>query len=371
MNQFFAIQTIGILGGGQLGRMMAMAARAMGFRIIVLDPGENCPCAAVSDRHLKAAYEDEAACLELLSACDVITYEFENVPLGRVRILESKLPQSSRLLEITQDRILEKEAIRNLGLETADYHTIRTREELDIFTNFFGQNPHKTFLKTARGGYDGKGQFVLSGPKDLGNFIQQHFNPDRAYVAEKAFDFDLELSAIVCRNARGESKVFPIAENIHRNQILSQSIVPARIPESTRKKAEEIALHLAEGLKLQGTLVIELFLKGEEIRVNELAPRPHNSGHFSLDACLTSQFEQHIRAICNLPLGDVSLVSPCVMLNLLGEDMDLLDREKIGKHKLHLYGKKEARPGRKMGHINVLENSLEECFQSLERISSH
>ena len=371
MNQFFAIQTIGILGGGQLGRMMALAARAMGFRIIVLDPEENCPCVAVSDWHLKAAYEDEAACLELLSTCDVITYEFENVPLDSARILESKLPQSSRLLEITQDRILEKEAIRNLGLETADYHTIRTREELDIFTNFFGQNPHKTFLKTARGGYDGKGQFVLSGPEDLDNFIQRHYNLDRAYVAEKTFDFDLELSAIVCRNARGESKVFPISENIHRNQILSQSIVPARIPESTRKKAEEIALHLAEGLKLQGTLAIELFLKGEEIRVNELAPRPHNSGHFSLDACLTSQFEQHIRAICNMPLGDVSLVSPCVMLNVLGEDLDLLNREKIGKHKLHLYGKKESRSGRKMGHINVLENSLEECFQSLERISSH
>lgn len=368
MNQYFAIQTIGILGGGQLGRMMALAARAMGFQIIVLDPEENCPCAAVADRHLKAPYNDEVACLELLNACDVITYEFENVPLSTARILESKLPQSSRLLEITQDRISEKEAIRNLGLETADYHIIRTKEELDFFTNNFCQNPHKTFLKTARGGYDGKGQFVLSGPEDLSIFSQQHYNPDRSYVAEKAFDFDMELSAIVCRNARGESKVFSIAENIHRNQILFQSIVPARIPESTRKKAEEIALKLADGLNLQGTLAIELFLKGEEIRVNELAPRPHNSGHFSLDACLTSQFEQHIRAICNLPLGDVNLVSPCVMLNVLGEDMEKLDREKIGKHKLHLYGKKEARHGRKMGHINVLEKELNQCLESAKTI---
>lgn len=348
--------------------MMAIAAKAMGFRIVVLDPENDCPCAQVADRHIRAAYGDESACRELLEAADVITYEFENVPVASARILEAKLPQGSRLLEITQDRLREKEAVRNLGFLTADYLPIRNPEEMEAFAQHFLQNPSIVFLKTASGGYDGKGQFVLQTAADLHQFRDKHYKQEIAYVAEQALDFDKELSAIVCRNARGECSVFPIAENIHRNQILQQSIVPARVPEYIHQKANDLALKMAEGLKLQGTLAIELFLCGDELRVNELAPRPHNSGHYSLDACLTSQFEQHIRAICNLPLGDVRQVSPCVMLNLLGEDMEKLSREKAGKHKLHLYGKKEARPGRKMGHINILENSIEECLQSLENI---
>jgi 5-(carboxyamino)imidazole ribonucleotide synthase len=364
----FSIQTIGILGGGQLGRMMALAAKAMGFRIVVLDPEEDCPCAQVADRHIRAAYSDESACTELLQAADVITYEFENVPVASAQIIESKLPQGSRLLEITQDRIREKETIRQLGFLTADYQPIRNAEEMEIFAGNYLQHPSKVFLKTARGGYDGKGQFVLENPEDLQQFREVHYRPEIAYVAEQALNFDLELSAIVCRNAHGEAKVFPIAENQHRNQILFQSIVPARVTDDIHQKAGELALQMAEGLQLQGTLAIELFLCGEELRVNELAPRPHNSGHYSLDVCLTSQFEQHIRAICNLPLGDVRQVSPCVMFNLLGEDMAQLDREKTGKHKLHLYGKKEARPGRKMGHINILENTLEQCLESADNI---
>lgn len=348
--------------------MMAFAARAMGFRIIVLDPEENCPCAQVADRHIRADYSDQAACRELFLSSDVVTYEFENVPVASARIFGDKLPQGSNLLEITQDRLLEKEALCNLGFLTADFLPLRNSEELEIFSQQFLRQPTKVFLKTARGGYDGKGQFVLQTAADLQQFREKHYKPEIAYVAEQALDFDRELSAIVCRNAQGKSSVFPIAENIHRNQILHQSIVPARVPEQIHQKASDIALKMAEGLKLQGTLAIELFLCGEELRVNELAPRPHNSGHFSLDACLTSQFEQHIRAICNLPLGDVRQVSPCVMLNLLGEDMDKLSREKVGKHKLHLYGKKEARTGRKMGHINILENSLEDCSSSMEKI---
>lgn len=363
-----SIQTIGILGGGQLGRMMALAAKAMGFRIVVLDPEEDCPCAQVADQHIQADYSDEAACRELMQAADVITYEFENVPVASARILEEKLPQGSRLLEITQDRLREKEAVRELGFLTADYLSVRNPEELEFFSQQFLRHPSKIFLKTARGGYDGKGQFVLQTAADLQEFRNEHYQPELTYVAETAFNFGMELSAIVCRNARGECSVFPIAENIHRNQILHQSIVPARVPEHIHQQAKDLALKMAEGLKLQGTLAIELFLCGDELRVNELAPRPHNSGHYSLDACLTSQFEQHIRAVCNLPLGAVRQVSPCVMLNLLGEDMEKLSREKVGKHKLHLYGKKEARPGRKMGHINILENSMEECLKSLENI---
>jgi 5-(carboxyamino)imidazole ribonucleotide synthase len=368
MSAPFSIQTIGILGGGQLGRMMALAARAMGFRIVVLDPEEDCPCAQVADRHIRAAYSDEIACRELLAACDVITYEFENVPVASAQIIESKLPQGSRLLEITQDRIREKETIRQLGFLTADYQPIRNAEEMEIFAGNYLQHPSKVFLKTARGGYDGKGQFVLENPEDLQQFREVHYRPEIAYVAEQALNFDLEISAIVCRNAHGEAKVFPIAENQHRNQILFQSIVPARVADDIHQKAGELALQMAEGLQLQGTLAIELFLCGHELRVNELAPRPHNSGHYSLDACLTSQFEQHIRAVCKLPLGDVQQVSPCVMLNLLGEDMEKLSREKVGKHKLHLYGKKEARHGRKMGHINILENTLEQCLKSADNI---
>lgn len=361
-------QTIGIIGGGQLGRMMSMAAKSMGYKVIVLDPSSNCPAGQVSDSIILAAYNNNEAYQQLLEQCDVITYEFENLPVDSVKIVESKLPQTSRLLEITQNRILEKKAIHEIGLPTADYTPITSSSELQLFAQHFREQPHVVYMKTAEGGYDGKGQYIIDTAEKMDEFIATHYQSHRSYVAEKAVKFDRELSAIVCRNASGEIAVFPVSENIHHNRILDKSIVPARIKSALVKEIETMAMQLATGLNLVGTLAMELFLCGDEITINELAPRPHNSGHYTLNACNTSQFEQHIRAICNLPLGDVKSTSPCVMLNILGEDIESLDRNKIGQQKLHLYGKYESRVGRKMGHINILGNDIFECLTIADQL---
>jgi 5-(carboxyamino)imidazole ribonucleotide synthase len=365
---FFMIQTIGILGGGQLGRMMAIAARTMGYNIVVLDPTPNCPCAAVADKQIVANFDDVEGAKELLSSCDVITYEFENVNLAVAKALEPKLPQGSELLKITQNRILEKELIRSAGLQTVNYTAITNRKELQDFANNYQANSRKIVIKTAQGGYDGKGQFVIENIDDLKAFVQNGFNEHIHYVAEDFISFEKEVSVIVCRNARGEVSVFPVVENIHKNQILFVSIIPARVSEVVIATAQKAALQLSNHLNLIGTLAVEMFVCNNDIVINELAPRPHNSGHFSLNACATSQFEQHIRAVCSLPLSDNRLLSPCVMINVLGQDQQLMNHDYIGKNKLHLYGKKEAKHDRKMGHINVLGETLEECLIEADRL---
>jgi len=362
------IQTIGILGGGQLGRMMALAARSMGFGIVVLDPTPNCPCGQIADKQIIAEFDNVEAAKELLNSCDVITYEFENVNLNVANALSAKLPQTSRLLEITQNRIVEKEEIRNAGLKTVEYVAITS---LDSFTQFvidYKNNPRKLIIKTAQGGYDGKGQYVINSIEDLSHFEKTNYHTKVQYVAENFTKFEKELSVIVCRNKNGEVSVFPVAENIHKNQILFQSIVPARVSADVEKMAITVATQLATHLNLVGTLAIELFLCEDGLLVNELAPRPHNSGHYTMNACITSQFEQHIRAVCNLSLGDTKLISNCVMLNILGEDKHLMNRENIGKHKLHLYGKAEAKVARKMGHINVIEDNIEKCLTEVNKL---
>ncbi len=365
------IQTIGILGGGQLGRMMALAAREMGYNIVVLDPTPNCPCGQVADKQIVADFDDIEAARELLESCDVITYEFENVNLKVAEALASKLPQTSRLLEVTQNRIIEKTEINKAGLKTVHYKVIASQAEMDLFVENYQKNSVKTVIKTAIGGYDGKGQYVINNVAELKAFATENYNTGIEYVAEEFIKFEKELSVIVCRNSNGEMAVFPMAENIHRNQILFESIVPARVSHYIEEKAISLAKQLAQHINLVGTLAIELFLCNDELVVNELAPRPHNSGHYTINACTTSQFEQHIRAVCNLSLGDTKLSSPCVMVNILGEDKYLMNREKIGKHKLHLYGKTEAKNGRKMGHINVLGETIGECLKEVENLILH
>jgi 5-(carboxyamino)imidazole ribonucleotide synthase len=362
------IQTIGILGGGQLGRMMALAARQMGYGIVVLDPTPNCPCGQIADKQIIAEFDDLEAANKLLNYCDLITYEFENVNLNVAKALASKLPQTSRLLEITQNRIAEKNAIKEAGLKTVEYVAIISSSDLEKLAIDYGEKPKRLIIKTAQGGYDGKGQFVINNIEDLRHFEKVNYNSKIQYVAENFTKFEKELSIVVCRNRNGETSVFPVAENIHKNQILFKSIVPARVSEDVKKMAITVATQLATHLNLVGTLAIELFLCGDELVVNELAPRPHNSGHYTMNACITSQFEQHIRAVCNLELGDTKLISPCVMLNILGEDKHLMNRENIGKHKLHLYGKEEAKIGRKMGHINILEDSIDLCLSEVEKL---
>ncbi|OKP73166.1 5-(carboxyamino)imidazole ribonucleotide synthase [Paenibacillus sp. P3E] len=361
--------TIGVLGGGQLGRMMALAGSAMGYRFVALDPAPDAPCGQVTPQ-ITAAYNDRDAARELARRADVITYEFENVDAGVAALLtsESYVPQGSALLYTTQHRLREKAAIEAVGVSVAPYRKVGSLAELTAAAAELGL---PCVLKTATGGYDGKGQAVIRHSEELETAFRQVAPGTSAgealpeLVLEKFVAFQCEISVVAARSASGEVKSFPPAENIHVNNILHLSIVPARVPEEIQRRACELAEQIVTGMNAVGLLAVEMFVTEEgELFVNELAPRPHNSGHYTMDACVTSQFEQHVRAICNLPLGDTSLLTPVVMVNVLGQHLDGAvqavstvneEANRLGvAPKLHIYGKAESKTGRKMGHINLL-----------------
>ena len=359
-------QTIGIIGGGQLGRMMCLAAKSMGYFVAVLDPTPNCPAAQVADVELTAAYDDIAAIEKLAAISDVITYEFENIDYDALAYLEQNayLPQGSDVLKITQHRFREKSAISDMGIPVADFCLIDSAEALEQNVSY------PSVLKTTTGGYDGKGQVVLRSEKDLEQ--ARALAAKHECILEKFMPFSKEISVIVARSTTGETSVFPVAENIHVNNILHQSIVPARISKAVEQEALDCAHTIAAALNVVGVLAIEMFVVDNTIYVNELAPRPHNSGHYTIDACLTSQFEQHIRAVCGLPLGDTALHTPVVMVNILGDHMDQADMQNLAPYlpllaagKLHLYGKARAVNKRKMGHVNVLGDT-EQTLKTIE-----
>lgn len=346
---------------------MAIAAKANGFKIAVLDPAEDSPCGQVADYKIIGEYHSIQSIQELAEVSDVITYEFENINAEALNWLcrNAYVPQGTELLEMTQDRIQEKAAIQNAGLAVAPYGVIETEE--DIYDNIekFGL---PAVLKTSRGGYDGKGQYVIRSKEEV-NEARQLLIQGRC-VLEKWILFEKEISVIICRNSKGEIAVFPVGENIHRENILHQTIVPARIARHVEEQAVQAAEQLAENLGLVGTLAVEMFLTEDgQIYINELAPRPHNSGHYSIEACETSQFEQHIRAICNWPLGQTKLLKPVVMVNILGEQQqDIIDHiHSLPDWKIHLYGKKEAKYKRKMGHVTLLRDSVEDALAEVEK----
>lgn len=354
--------TIGVLGGGQLGRMLALAGTHMGYRFATLEPSPDSPMQQAGARQITAGYGDEEAARELARISDVITYEFENVSAGVAEMLakESYVPQGSKLLYTTQHRLREKRAIEAAGVPVAPYAPIGSLADLEAAMDRFGT---PCVLKTVSGGYDGKGQWVLRSRSECGQAYEALSRSGVELVLEQFIAFRQEISAIAARSPRGEVKVFPVAENIHVGNILHLSIVPARIPANVRQRVEELAAKLAESMDMVGLLAVEMFVTEDGgIYVNELAPRPHNSGHYTMEACATSQFEQHVRAVCNLPLGPVELLTPVVMVNVLGEHLaPLLDylacqeREPEGVAlKLHLYGKAESKARRKMGHVNLL-----------------
>lgn len=310
-------QTIGIIGGGQLGRMMALAAKEAGFKIAVLDPGMDSPTGQVADIEIIAPYNDRQALEELAEVSDVITYEFENIDAaGLEKLMEiAYVPQGSDLIRITQNRIYEKQAISDAGVPIADYITASNFQELKEKST---QLAFPFVVKTARGGYDGKGQQTITSKEELALAEPLFQNGD--CVAEVFVNFTKEISVIVQRSAYGESAVLPIGENIHKHHILHETIVPARVEESTIALAKKAAKKIADKLNMIGTLAVEMFvLENGEILVNELAPRPHNSGHYSIEAANISQFQQHVRAICGWPLREPKLWSPTVMVNVLGE----------------------------------------------------
>ncbi|MBM2885927.1 5-(carboxyamino)imidazole ribonucleotide synthase [Chromobacterium phragmitis] len=358
---------LGILGGGQLGRMFAVAAKTMGYRVTVLDPDENAPAAAFADRHIRAPYNDPAALRELAQSCAAVTTEFENVNADAMRELAktTRVSPSGDCVAIAQDRIVEKSWINKAGLPTAPYLAIESVEDIQVDLAPYLPG----ILKTARLGYDGKGQVRV---KTAAEARAAYANlGGQACVLEKMLDLKLEVSAIVTRVSAAQSAVFPVAENIHKDGILDESIVPARIDPALAAQAQSMAKKLADALDYVGVLAVEFFvLADDSLVVNEIAPRPHNSGHYTLTACLTDQFQQQVRAMCGLLPGRTDLLSPVVMVNLLGDvwkegggepNWDVL--VEAPNAQLHLYGKKTARPGRKMGHFNVMAASADEALE--------
>jgi 5-(carboxyamino)imidazole ribonucleotide synthase len=363
--------TLGMLGGGQLGRMFTVAARTMGYHVIVLDPGPDSPAGRMADQHLRATYTDDWALKQMAGACDAVTTEFENVPAEALRTLEARLPvrPSSEALETTQERIREKTFIQSIGLATARFATIHAAADLDPV---FSKLTLPLILKRSAFGYDGKGQIDVEDYDALRAAFDKLGNVP--CVLEERVDLKLELSIVLARSSSGNTLCFPPAENIHREGILNMSIVPARVEAQLATQARNMAIKLADALNYCGVMAVEFFVTGDDILlVNEIAPRPHNSGHYTIDACVTSQFEQQVRMTCGLPPGDTKLLSPVVMMNLLGDlwadgPPDWSRVLRCANCKLHLYGKREARPGRKMGHFCCLHEDLDAAIRQAQDV---
>lgn len=345
-------QTLGIIGGGQLGRMTCFAAHAMGFRTVIFSDQENSPASFVTNHTIIGDYNDFEALKKFAALVDVATFEFENIPFETVRFLESRVEvcPNSEVLKITQHRILEKNFLNSIGVKTAEYAEISSLDGLRENLKKFG----KAILKTATMGYDGKGQFILKDAAELENVWLQV--RDQKLILEKFCPFNSEISVLVARSKTGEISAYEPLTNIHKNAILDESHYPAQISQDLKIKAQEVAIKIAKELNLIGVLAVEFFVMDNELLVNELAPRPHNSGHFSMDAAITSQFEQLIRAITDLTLGSTEFHSQGWMKNLIGSDVENLEEfYKNPRAKIHLYGKSEAKMGRKMGHVNILK----------------
>ncbi|MGB8338647.1 MAG: 5-(carboxyamino)imidazole ribonucleotide synthase [Burkholderiales bacterium] len=366
--------TLGLLGGGQLGRMFVAAARSMGYHVLVLDPDPEAPAEHFADEHICADFRDATALKQLTQRCAAITTEFENAPADSLIELAEHCVVRPRgeCVAIAQDRITEKTFLRDHGFAVGPFNLIRTEADTH---NQLNNISFPALLKTSRMGYDGKGQERVDSIDQLREVYRQlQYVP---CVLEKFLPLKCEISVVLARGADGTVAAFPVAENRHAGGILDISIVPARVSDSIKQQATDAAIRLAEELNYVGVLAVEFFvLHDDTLLINEIAPRPHNSGHYTLDACMTSQFEQQVRALCGLPLGDTRQHSPAVMVNLLGDVWrnGKLPSEKILRHhnvKLHLYGKRYARPGRKMGHFTVLAGDLDTALMLASEIKSN
>ena len=373
MNPLPPGSTIGIFGGGQLGRMLALAARAMDYRTVSLDPAEDCPASQVCDDHIAAPYDDLDAASELAERSDVVTYEFENVDATAVEHIAktTEVIPSPSVLKLTQDRELENAAISDLGIGVPEFRIVTSQGAAESAGRDIG---FPVVMKTTRWGYDGKGQGVAHSPDEATRLFAELSENGRGskVIVERMIDFEMEISVICARDRNGEMRTFPASENVHTNGILDLSIVPARTSSNTISKAEEVARRIAEGFGVVGLIAVEMFVTRDgDVLVNETAPRPHNSGHYSIEACDTSQFEQLARIAAGMPMGETTLLTPCAMANLLGDVwVDSGGRPNWssalsvpGSH-LHLYGKSDARVGRKMGHITVTAESAVSAMES-------
>jgi len=362
--------TLGILGGGQLGRMFTIAARTMGYKVMVLDPDFASPAGQMADVHLQADYTDHGALKQIGGACAAVTTEFENVPAASLIELANhcRVSPGAESVAIAQDRSHEKTWLREHGFATAPFALVDSEASLDAALAATGA---PALLKVSRFGYDGKGQARV-GTLEEARAAYREFG-GQPCVLEGFVQLELEVSVVLARSDAGECALFPVAENRHDNGILDVSIVPARVSDTLARQAREMARAVADRLGYVGVMAVEFFVAGGQLMINEIAPRPHNSGHYTLDACVTDQFEQQVRALCGLPLGDTRLLSPVTMVNILGDrwhddgpHWDALLAH--GNIKLHLYGKEAARPGRKMGHFNVLDADLPAALALAEKM---
>lgn len=340
---------IGILGGGQLGRMTAIAAAQLGYKVHVYTPEPESPTEHICYKTTNADYLDEESLENFAKSVDLVSFEFENVPYKTLEILEkyTKVSPSSKVIKICQNRIREKDFVNSQGIKTAPYVAVSSTADLIKAVDKLGV---PSVLKTAEMGYDGKGQILIKDKTQLSSIAIEEPS-----ILEGFVEFQKEISLIVARNEQGEVKTYQPVENIHKDHILDETIAPAIISKELELDTVRIAMEIAQGLKLIGVLAVEMFVTEQGLLVNELAPRPHNSGHYTIDACITSQFEQFVRAIAGLPLGNVTQHSKAVMKNLIGKEVHDVEKY-LGEPdtKVHLYGKTHARPGRKMGHVTKL-----------------
>lgn len=365
MNRVFGPGSrIGLMGGGQLGRMFILAARSMGYRVHVFVPEKKSPAGQLADLEMSRDYLDEGAVREFAGGVDVLTFEFENIPRQTVEwaVEHCEVRPRGEILHTTQNRIREKTFLSAHGIPLPAWASVSTAEDLSAALARIG---YPSILKTASFGYDGKGQKQLKSAEDVRN-LDLSAGP---FVLEAKVPFVMEISVVLARAVDGRTECYPVCENIHRNHILDTTIVPARVAPDVAERATAVARLVAERLDLVGVMAVEMFLLTDgTLLVNELAPRPHNSGHFSIDACVTSQFEQQLRAVCGLPLGAPDLLRPCAMANLLGDiwaggEPDWAAAAACGDVKIHLYGKTEPRPGRKMGHLTAFGATPDEALE--------
>jgi 5-(carboxyamino)imidazole ribonucleotide synthase len=360
--------TIGILGGGQLGRMTAMAARSFGYRVQVMDPDPSCPARFVVDACFEGAWDDAKAAANLARGCDVVTLEIEQLSLDTLRAAQRYAPvrPGESLLAIIQDRIAQKEWLSAHQFPVGAFRSIRSLDNMRAALDAFG---HDCFVKSARGGYDGRSQLRVTPRAGESAELAWRALGQRPCIAEQAIALDREISVMVARTPSGSLKSFPSATNHHENQILAWSVIPSSIPAAMEAEAQRIACSLAESLSLEGILAVEMFVTQDgRLLINELAPRPHNSYHASERSCVVSQFEQHVRAVCDLPLGDTDVIRPAAIVNLLGDAWadgePRFDRAlEVDSVRLHLYEKHTPRPGRKMGHLSAVGDTPEEAVK--------
>lgn len=360
-------QKIGIIGGGQLGKMMILEAKKMGFYITILDPTKKCPAHSIADEHLVADFDDREAIKKLAHKSDLITYEFEHIDVEVLKELEAeayKIYPTARSLEIIQNKYHQKNVLKQDQIAVPDFKKVSAPKDIKEASQKFG---YPLMLKSCTGGYDGKGNALIDNENEVESTFQKLGSGKSPLMVEKYIPFKKEISIIAARGLNGEMKVYPVGENDHRDNILYETKVPAEISASLEKKAEELAREVLKVFEGIGIFCVEMFVtETDDLLINEIAPRPHNSGHYTIEGCVTSQFEQHIRAITALPLGDTALVRPTVMRNILGagkegkaEIIGLDSALAVEGVKVHIYQKNVSRPGRKMGHLTVTAETLE------------